>query len=508
MDGTLPLLKGKISLDDALEEDVDIIRELSYPEKRDEFWADLYEQLPHIAEVVSRHLNIRQSDFNLGEFEEWIHGSYNACIPIQIAERARGANIPRQAIIRFPLPYKVGEDSHPGNIDEKLRSEAATHIWLQQNCPEIPVARLFGFGFPGKQSFTAIKNESLLNRFLWFLRRGILGLFGRTVSTYVPHQRSQLPELGYLVMEHVDNGEKLSDSWEEHRHDPVRRENLFRGLSQMMLRLAKIPLPKIGSWTMDDRGDLKLTNRPLTLLLHQLENAEISTEIPRDRTYTSVEPYLLDLIACHDNRIRYQPNSIHNEGDGESQLAALTAMRAVLPKFTDRQFREGPFVYSLTDLHRGNIFVDDDWNITNITDLEGACSRPIEMLGPPDWLSGRTLEDIGFHLDEYASLHDEFVDVLEKEELAQYESNTNATIMRASWSTGKYWYSHALDSPTTLLALFVAHIQPRFAKLRAPARAEFSHMLMPLWDMDSQGFISSKVTEQEQYIDQLRRLYT
>ncbi|KND94248.1 hypothetical protein TOPH_00801 [Tolypocladium ophioglossoides CBS 100239] len=128
MEGTLPLLKGRVSLEEALKEDVDIIRELAYPEKRLQFWLHLYSCRRQIAEVVSRHLNILQSDFSLGKVEEWIHGSYNACIPIHIAESARDSKLPRQAIIRFPLPYKVGEDFHPGNFDEKLRCEAATYI--------------------------------------------------------------------------------------------------------------------------------------------------------------------------------------------------------------------------------------------------------------------------------------------------------------------------------------------------------------------------------------------
>lgn len=332
-------------------------------------------------------------------------------------------------------------------------------------------------------------------------------MFGKTLSPYVPHDRCHLLDLGYLVLEHIDNGKMLSETWEEHRYNSKRRANLFRHLSRIMLRLAKLPLPKIGSWTMDDRGILKLANRPLTLLLHQLENAEISTEIPRDRTYTSVEPYLLDLIACQDNRIRYQPNSIHHQRDGEKQLAALTAMRALLPKLTDRRFREGPFIYSLTDLHQSNIFVDDDWHITSIIDLEWACARPIEMLGPPDWLSGRSLEEITFHFDEFASLHDEFMDAFEREELAQCHSSVNAEIMRACWKTGTFWYSHALDSPTTLLALFVDHIQPRFAKFSSASWDGFSQTLMRLWDLHSQRFISSKVIEQEQYVNQLRRIF-
>ncbi|KAM4055031.1 aminoglycoside phosphotransferase [Hirsutella rhossiliensis] len=299
----------------------------------------------------------------------------------------------------------------------------------------------------------------------------------------------------------------LSETWEESRHDSGRRANLFRHLSRIMLNLAKLPLPRIGSWTIDDGGVLKLANRPLTLLFHQLENAGIATEIPRDRTYTSVEPYLLDLITCHDNRVRHQPNSIHHQSDGEQQLAALTAMRALLPKFMDPQLREGPFIFSLTDLHQSNIFVDDDWHITSIIDLEWACSRPIEMVGPPDWLSDRSLEEIFLYFDDYAALHDEFVDAVESEGLELYHTNFSAKVMRACWKTGSFWYSRALDSPTTLPALYIDHIQPRFVKLSTAAWAEFSHMLMALWDLDSRPFISFKVREQEQYDNKLRNIF-
>ncbi|KAM4055030.1 hypothetical protein HRG_014940 [Hirsutella rhossiliensis] len=149
MEETLPLLRGRISLEDALKQDIDIIRELSYPEKRYQLWYHLYTQRQQIAEVVSRHLNISQSDFSLGEVKEWIHGNFNACIPIHIVRSPHTFGLPPRAIIRFPLPYKLGEAFRPGNVDEKLRSEAATYIWLQQNCPDMPIPRLFGFGFPG-----------------------------------------------------------------------------------------------------------------------------------------------------------------------------------------------------------------------------------------------------------------------------------------------------------------------------------------------------------------------
>ncbi|KAJ3468186.1 hypothetical protein MRS44_002251 [Fusarium solani] len=481
MGETLPLLRGDISLEEALEEDLDIIRELAYPRSD--------ENSRFTSTMSATRLP------SLGDANEWIHGSFNACIPVHIEEDARGSSLPAQALVRIPLPYKVGEDFNPGNVDEKVRSEAATYIWMQKNCPDVPIPRLFGFGFPGTRSmpkFTSIETASFYHRFMWLPRRFVAWIFGRgELSRYVINNRSTLPDLGYLVIEHIDNGTLLSEDWAAGHSNDEKRANLFGNLSRIMLRLAKLPLPKIGSWTMDDN-----------------ENAEIPTDIPRDRTYTSVESYYLDLIACQDNRIRHQPNSVHDQGDGEQQLAALTGLRALLPKFADRKHREGPFVLSLTDLHRSNIFVDEDWNITGIIDLEWACSRPVEMAGPPVWLSGRTLEEITFHSEEYGKFHEEFVDALEREELDQGESTDNAELMRESWETRKFWYSQALDSPNTLLALFVDHIQPRFAKLSSAQWDEFSHMLMRLWDVDSQGFISNKVVEQEKYLDHLRRVFT
>lgn len=151
MERTLPLLKGRITLEDALNADEDVVQALSYPEKRAVFWLYLDRRRSHISQVVSRHLNIPQGDFQLGDLREWIHGSFNVCVPIHITRSSR-PDLPRRVLIRFPLPYKTGEEHFPGNVDEKLRCEAATYVWLQSNCPTVPIPRLFGFGFPGSQS--------------------------------------------------------------------------------------------------------------------------------------------------------------------------------------------------------------------------------------------------------------------------------------------------------------------------------------------------------------------
>jgi len=221
------------------------------------------------------------------------------------------------------------------------------------------------------------------------VRRLVLSWLGfPTPCNYVRHGLHNPFKSGYIILSEA-KGEPLHRSWEDHRHDKSYRTRLFRGLARISLSLNEKPLPRIGSLTLDSRSVITLSNRPLTLYLQMLENEGIPSGIPRQRTYRSVEPYISDLLSFQDNRILCQPNSVHNQDDGEMQLAALTALRATMHRFTRPEYRDGPFFFTLTDLHRSNIFVDEHWNIRTIIDLEWACSQPIEMQLPPYWLTSK-----------------------------------------------------------------------------------------------------------------------
>lgn len=142
---TLPLLTGKITLSEALDEEDDILEKLSYPEKRLNFCNYLHAHANQIESIVSHHLRISRDSCRAPWVNEWIHGSFNVCVPIYV-------NDEKKVIIRFPLPYKIGESTHPGNAEEKLRCEVATYAWIQSHCPSIPIPRLWGFGFPSGPS--------------------------------------------------------------------------------------------------------------------------------------------------------------------------------------------------------------------------------------------------------------------------------------------------------------------------------------------------------------------
>ncbi|RWQ94987.1 hypothetical protein C8Q69DRAFT_277488 [Paecilomyces variotii] len=102
------------------------------------------------------------------------------------------------------------------------------------------------------------------------------------ISIHPPSvQRSMFEKqgIGYMLIEYIDRpqGRMLSETWDEKR-DANLETNLFRGLSRVILGIASIPLPRIVSFTIDPRGFLSLSNRPLRLDVQQLENEHIPVD--------------------------------------------------------------------------------------------------------------------------------------------------------------------------------------------------------------------------------------
>jgi hypothetical protein len=332
----------------------------------------------------------------------------------------------------------------------------------------------------------------------------------------MPLNRPYNLKVGHLVIDYIEetDGKMLSTSWEEQRHDKCRRTNLFRGLSRIMLILGNIPLPRIGSFTMDDDGVISLTNRPLRFQLHQLENEGIPTDIDRDMTYITTESYLFDVLACHDSHLVHQLNAVNDEDDCRSQMAALATMRAVLPRFIRQDLRRGPFLFSLTDLHQSNIFVDDEWNVKYLVDLEWACSLPIEMRHPPYWLTSQTVDGlVREQLTLFGEIYKEFLDVFACEEAVllpdtqneQEEPLPHTRTMKRGWENGNFFYFLALDGISGLYGIFIQHIQRRFAHILD--FDTFDCQVSPYWRSESEQFIATKIKQKKEYDKRLREVF-
>ncbi|KAL4789102.1 hypothetical protein BDV19DRAFT_383381 [Aspergillus venezuelensis] len=161
----------------------------------------------------------------------------------------------------------------------------------------------------------------------------------------------------------------LADVWNDGVFDDNRREIFLRNFASILVSLNTVEHPRIGSWTTDDEGEISLTNRPLTEHLLFMENEGVKT-ISRYATYEAADLYAMDLLKCHDNWLEEVPPAFHNRSEGKRRLADVVVMRSLLSRYLTPEYRRRPFLFTLTGLDRGDIFVDDHWNIVGIIDLE------------------------------------------------------------------------------------------------------------------------------------------
>lgn len=249
---------------------------------------------------------------------------------------------------------------------------------------------------------------------------------------------------------------------------------------------------------------------PLSLEIQDLENDSIPTDMARCHTYSTVESYIVDLLRLHSSRLRNQANAINNMSDYIYQASALTAMQATFPSFFTRELSRGPFTFILTDLHQSNIFVDDDWHVTSLVDLEWACSRPIEMIRTPTWLTNKAVDEIANEDVDYDTVRSEFIEIMAEEErllgLAAREQGESTVslpqIMDRSWQSGTFWFSLALASPTGLFSVFYKQIQPRFIEY-CPDHDAFQETMPWYWSKD---FVKVGAAKQRDRIDYDARL--
>ncbi|OJD26896.1 hypothetical protein ACJ73_01707 [Blastomyces percursus] len=347
-----------ITLSSALDREEDMRVELQYLAKMADL-TNLSIQKEQIRKLVASHCGLASPD---------------------MFKCRSGSRLPAKMALSVPLLHKIDEKKFPGNAEEKVRSEAATYIWIHENFPD---TNLHGFGVPG--------GLSSLSKF----RREL-----RDFLQYIPQNRTTFFEYSYILIDWIegDDSQMLAYTW----------NGLYR--------------------------------------------------LKRLRIYTGAfQNFYLDLFVCHDSRLQYQKNSAGNERDAREQARDLVMMRALLHKFTRQHFRNGTFVIQLTDLYLGNIFVDKDWNLKYVIDLEWTCSLPLQNLLPPHWLTGKGIDLLkGPEYGPFKTCYEKFAKIFEEEEhmVGQLRHNghhlSRATSLESALEDGRFWYLTALRSPRGL----------------------------------------------------------
>ena len=322
--------------------------------------------------------------------------------------------------------------------------------------------------------------------------------------------------IGYLIVDYIkpSQGQLLSTMWTQSASEAHRRDNFFADLSHVVLALAQFPFDRIGSLTIDDDATPVLQNRPLTCRLSQLENRGVLTGIPRNTTYSRSDLYFTDMLAYHANRIRYQRNPLRDYHDGETQLGVQASVRDMLPSFSSSASAKGPYILTLTDIHPNNVFVDENWHIVSLFDLEWTCVRPLEFVLAPVWLTGRKVDQLprgSEHLGSYLSVLNEFLDTFKRTEMSHAEVHGRRHLlseaMRASFTSGSFWFFQALENPKVLCTLFHQHLLPVLAQGKANKSSTDVSKRATDWGPDAYEIIEAKLEDRQRYENQLRMLY-
>lgn len=303
-----------------------------------------------------------------------------------------------------------------------------------------------------------------------------------------------------------DEGRMLSNTWDQYRQDPVRKQNLFRGMARIILSFARISQPRIGSFRFHNDGTITLTNRPLSCAMIILENDCAPRVIQKNDTYTCTEAFVSDMLTFHDNRFLSDQNAVYSESDCHRQMAVMTLLRALSHHFLLREHRQGPYVVQLTDFHASNIFVDDEWHITYLLDLEWMCALPIDALEVPYWLTGRAIDQVSEHLDEYDAVRQEFMDIFEEEERKISPTQHNMSIARTmhnAWESKRVWFWNCLLSVNGMSSLFEDYIYPMFS----PKSLNTMEVMSIFWRVNSSEIVAKKLADKEQFSERLRRVF-
>ena len=268
-----------------------------------------------------------------------------------------------------------------------------------------------------------------------------------------------------MLLEYIgsDTGKMLSNTMNKNRADPERRQRLFHGLSRIMLSLARIPQSRIGSFRFNNNGTVALENRYLCCTLAILENDGAPRSIQRNDLYSCTDSFASDMVTFHDGRFLAQPNATFSENDCRGQMAVMSLLRAISHRYIKRDYRTGPYLLNLTDVNPSNIFVDNDWNITCLIDLEWICAAPAEMLNVPYWLTGCSIDEIvGEELVAYDKVRQEFMGILEKEEheMTMQHGLSITKIMNEMWDSKGVWFWHCLASVDAMTFLLEDHLCP------------------------------------------------
>lgn len=127
------------ALAEAIASEDDELPRMRYPKLVRQFYDTIDDQKNDLEQMICKLLHVPTC--RIIDSKLWRSGSFNVAILVRLP---RGKNV----YLRLPFLHRIGECTFPGNVDEKIRTETGTYLWLQKHCPDIPIPTLHAFGLP------------------------------------------------------------------------------------------------------------------------------------------------------------------------------------------------------------------------------------------------------------------------------------------------------------------------------------------------------------------------
>lgn len=109
----------------------------------------------HNAEALAvHHLGLERGTISrIAPQEDWKVGDHHISFTIVVYDTDLGQD--RKVHFKCYIPSAYGEDFFKNSVEEKIRIDVGSQVWMSQKCPDIPIPIMFGYGLPnGRQVST------------------------------------------------------------------------------------------------------------------------------------------------------------------------------------------------------------------------------------------------------------------------------------------------------------------------------------------------------------------
>ncbi|KAM3508316.1 hypothetical protein MY11210_006785 [Beauveria gryllotalpidicola] len=134
-----PISAVSKSLSDAIESEDNELVSMRNPKLKEQFFDSITANKGELEDLICQILQVKKC--RITPLEIWDHGSFNVAIKVRLP-------FGKDAYLRIPFLHRIGEHTFPGNAEEKIRTESATYLWLQEYCPDVAIPTLYAFGLP------------------------------------------------------------------------------------------------------------------------------------------------------------------------------------------------------------------------------------------------------------------------------------------------------------------------------------------------------------------------